>query len=122
VPSEEDADFGITEHWYETTAVLSCRGDLDILTVPRLEKALAAVENRGPSAIVIDLSEVTFLVSTAMSALVTTHDRLTPDIRFAVVASGPATSRPLTLIGITAKVNLHTDLDSALDALARDEA
>jgi anti-anti-sigma factor len=117
VHSEEGADFGVTEQWYETVAVLSCRGDLDILTVPHLDEALEAVERKGPSAIVIDLSEVTFLVSTAMSTLVTTHDRLTPDTNFAVVASGPATSRPLTLIGIAAKINMYTDLASALESL-----
>jgi anti-anti-sigma factor len=118
VHSEDDPEFGLTEQWYNTVAVLSCRGDLDIFTVPQLEAALAATEGKDPSAIVVDLTAVTFLVSTAMSTLVTTHDRLTPEVGFAVVASGPATSRPLTLIGIASKINMYSDLESSLAALS----
>jgi hypothetical protein len=39
-------------------------------------------------------------------------------MRFAVVAEGPATSRPLKLVGIADVVGLHATLDEALAALA----
>jgi hypothetical protein len=38
-------------------------------------------------------------------------------VQFAVVADGPATSRPLKLVGISEVVGLHATLDEALAAL-----
>jgi hypothetical protein len=38
-------------------------------------------------------------------------------MRFAVVADGPATSRPLKLVGVAEIVGLHATLDEALAAL-----
>ena len=39
------------------------------------------------------------------------------DIRFGVVASGPATSRPLTLIGLADIIGLYPTLTEARNAL-----
>lgn len=106
------------ERWYDTAVVLSCAGAIDILTAPLLEDALASAEARHPAAVIIDLSAVDFLASNGMGLLVAAHDRITPETGFAVVADGPGTSRPLTMIGIAEEINMHVTLNAALASVA----
>jgi len=60
---------------------------------------------------------VDFLASAGMGILVVARDELPASVQFAVVADGPATSRPLKLVGISEVVGLHATLDEALAAL-----
>jgi anti-sigma B factor antagonist len=55
------------------TLVLS--GELDIATAPELEEAIAGVCENGESAVVLDLSELTFMDSTGLQAILAA-DRL----------------------------------------------
>ncbi len=107
----------VEERWYDVTVVLSCSGVIDMLTAPHLEESLASVLAKQPSAVIVDLSKVDFLASRGMGVLIEMHDRITPDIGFAVVADGPATSRPLKLIGVADVINMHSTLDAALVGL-----
>ena len=97
---------------------MSVAGTVDMLTAPQLEQAIGAAGKSSPPAVVVDLSAVEFLASAGMGVLVAAHEDLTPAIRFAVVADGPATSRPLKLVGIADLVGLYATLDEALTALA----
>jgi anti-anti-sigma regulatory factor len=63
------------------------------------------------------MSDVEFLASAGMGVLIAAQDELTPTVGFAVVADGPATSRPLKLVGVTDVVDLYATLDEALGAL-----
>ncbi len=63
------------------------------------------------------MTAVEFLASAGMGVLIAAQDELAPDTRFAVVADGPATSRPLKLVGVTDVVDLYATLDEALTAL-----
>jgi anti-anti-sigma factor len=98
--------------------VLSGAGVVDMLTASQLEEAIATAANDGPRGVVVDLSAVDFLASAGMGILVAAREELPADMRFAVVAEGPATSRPLKLVGIADVVGLHATLDEALAALA----
>ena len=49
-----------------------------------------------------------------MNLLVATHDEITPTARFGVVADGPATSRPMKIIGIDTMIALYQTLADAL--------
>jgi anti-sigma B factor antagonist len=49
-----------------------------------------------------------------MSVLVAAHEQVTPSARFGVVADGPATSRPIKLVGIADIVSLYPTLGDAL--------
>jgi anti-sigma B factor antagonist len=108
----------VESHQVDSTIVVSVTGTLDTLTVPQLQAAITAAAEASPAALVIDLSAVEFLASVAMGLLVSTHAELTPAIRFAVVADGPATSRPLKLVGITEIVDLFATREEALIAVA----
>jgi anti-anti-sigma factor len=98
--------------------VLSVTGVVDMLTSSQLEEAIAAAAKESPHAVVVDLSGVDFLASAGMGILVAARDELPESVHFAVVADGPATSRPLKLVGIADVVGLHATLDEALAALA----
>jgi anti-sigma B factor antagonist len=50
---------------------------MDLHTAPRVEYAIErAIENKGVGAVVVDLGEVTFMDSTALSALMRSKDTL----------------------------------------------
>jgi anti-anti-sigma factor len=98
--------------------VLSVAGVVDMLTASQLEEAIAAAAKESPSGVIVDLEAVDFLASAGMGILVAARDELPAAVQLAVVADGPATSRPLKLVGIADVVGLHATLDDALAALA----
>lgn len=101
-----------------TVCVVSVAGTVDMLTAPQLEAAITTAAASTPSAVVVDLTAVDFLASAGMGVLVAAHAELSPAVRFAVVADGPTTSRPLKLVGIAEVVELFITLDEALAAVA----
>jgi anti-sigma B factor antagonist len=105
----------ISERWIDRVVVVSVSGVVDMLTAPQLEAAIEAALAQKPAALVVDFTDVDFLASAGMGVLVAAHDRVGADIRFCVVADGPATSRPLKLVGIADIVALYATLDEALD-------
>lgn len=96
--------------------VLAVTGTVDTLTAPVLEDAIT--RTGGSRALVVDLTDVDFLSSVGMGVLAAAHADLMPSVRFAVVADGPATSRPLTLIGLTDLIRVVPALDDALRFVA----
>ena len=105
------------ETWSGTVAIVSASGDVDLLTAPQLEDAVAAALERRPGNLIIDFSNVGFLGSAGMEVLINTHKSLPPGVRLAVVADGPATSRPLQIIGLADTLDVVPSLDAALAAL-----
>jgi anti-sigma B factor antagonist len=97
--------------------VLSVAGVVDMLTAPQLEEAIATAAKDSPRGVIVDLGAVEFLASAGMGILVSARDELPAPVQFAVVADGPATSRPLKLVGIAEVVGLHATLDEATAAL-----
>jgi anti-sigma B factor antagonist len=117
--SRPDAGSSCTldERQVEGISVVGVTGVVDMLTAPDLEKAISEAAKSSPAAVVVDMTEVEFLASAGMGVLIAAQDELAPPIRFAVVADGPATSRPLKLVGVTDVVDVYPTLDEALAAL-----
>jgi anti-sigma B factor antagonist len=107
----------IEERRVDSVSVVSVAGTVDMLTAPDLEKAIAEAAKTSPTAVVVDMTGVEFLASAGMGVLIAAQDELAPAVKFAVVADGPATSRPLKLVGVTDVVDLYPTLDEALTAL-----
>ncbi|WP_232374812.1 STAS domain-containing protein [Mycolicibacterium mengxianglii] len=105
----------VVENWRESTVVVSCAGVIDMLTAPHLDERLTVVLDKKPTALIVDLTDVEFLASHGMNILVMVRRRIGPEVGFAVVADGPATSRPLKLIGLAELVNMCPTLDEAFD-------
>lgn len=108
----------ISEDWVERTVVVSVSGVIDMLTSPQLEAAIDSALAKNPSAIIVDLTDVDFLASAGMGVLVAARDRTPETAGFAVVANGPATSRPLKLVGLADMIGMYPTLVEARAALA----
>ena len=92
-------------------------GVVDMLTAPHSRRRSPPRPRNRRKAVVVDMGAVEFLASAGMGVLVAARDELPASVQFAVVADGPATSRPLKLVGVTEVVELHATLDEALAAL-----
>jgi anti-sigma B factor antagonist len=107
----------VSERSVDEVAIVAASGVVDMLTAPQLETALRAALAKKPGHLVVDLTEVEFLASAGMGVLVAAHDEAGTVTRLCVVAEGPATSRPLKLVGIADIVPLFATLDEAVASL-----
>ncbi|MBX9640034.1 MAG: STAS domain-containing protein [Mycobacteriaceae bacterium] len=109
------APFEVEQYETEGAVVLAVSGEVDMLSAPQLAEAIHTALAPTPAALVVDLTKVEFLASAGLSVLVNGQAEVSPPTRFAVVADGPATSRPIKLMGIDSLLSLHRTLDSALN-------
>jgi anti-sigma B factor antagonist len=63
------AAFAITHERLGTTVRIAASGELDIATSPLLREAVAREQRSGADVILVDLSDVTFMDSTGLHAL-----------------------------------------------------
>lgn len=113
------AGLEITVNRIYDLAILAVRGEVDLVTAPQLTECIDAVLAESvPAALIIDLTGVSFLASLGMTVLVKASEHVGKSARFVVVADGPATSRPLIMMGLDQIITLYTDLDAAVSALA----
>ena len=113
-PADEDEPLlMVAVHTDGPVTVLRVRGDLDMLTAPSLRTAARDVLTGEPAAVVVDVTEVTFLASVGIEALLDLCRQLTPSRPFAVAASGAATARPLALLGLSEILHVTPDLPTA---------
>ena len=110
--------FEVGQYQSGQAVVLTVSGEVDMLTAPNLAEAVHTALAARPAALIVDLSKVEFLASAGMTVLVTAQAEVVPPTRFAVVADGPATSRPIKLMGIDTVFPLYSTLDNALDGIA----
>ena len=111
--SESDAITTSVEHRDDIT-LLTVGEVVDLATAPVLEEAIDGLLATGPKALIVDLSGVTFLASVGLRLLVSTHDKVGESGQFAVVASGPITSRPIQLTKLDEVFAMYPTLDEAL--------
>jgi len=111
--SESDAITTSIEHRDDIT-LLTVGEVVDLATAPVLEEAIDGLLATGPKALIVDLSGVTFLASVGLRLLVSTHDKVGESGQFAVVASGPITSRPIQLTKLDEVFAMYPTLDEAL--------
>jgi anti-anti-sigma factor len=110
--------FEVGKHQVDQTVVLTVSGEVDMLSSPQLAQSIQTALASKPAALIIDLSKVSFLASAGMTVLVTAQSDVQPPTRFAVVANGSATSRPIKLMGIDSVLPLYNSLDAALSGIA----
>jgi len=97
-------------------AVIAASGELDMLTAPQLRDAVQAALDKSPEGLIVDLTNVDFLGSAGMQVLMEARNQTDgTSTRYAVVAEGAATSRPLKITGIADLIDLFASLDVALE-------
>ncbi|MCW2512172.1 MAG: anti-sigma-factor antagonist [Mycobacterium sp.] len=117
-PTASGSTCEVSERLIGKIAVIATSGVVDMITAPQLEDAIKAALAKSPEGIVVDLTDVEFLASAGMGVIVAAHDAAPEEIGIHIVAEGPATSRPLKLVGIADIVPLHSTLDEALAAFS----
>jgi anti-sigma B factor antagonist len=97
--------------------VISVEGELDLYSTPQLTAELEALVPDGPH-VVLDLTAVSFLDSTAIGSILGASRRLRESGGdLAVVCPGEPTRRLLTLVGVDRVVPLYESTDRALEHL-----
>jgi anti-sigma B factor antagonist len=100
--------------------VVSVAGDVDISTSPALRKALAEATASGGRPIVVDLTDVPFLDSTALGVLVGayTATRNTGG-RFAIVTDHEAVLKVLRITALHDVLGAHPTTAEAVTAVSQ---
>jgi anti-sigma B factor antagonist len=107
--------FAISERQLdERTAVLGVEGELDLASAPQLKWALADMLGAGVTQLVLDLSLVSFIDSTALGVLVGTHRSLAAGERLAIACSHPDVLNIFELTGLDATFDIFSTFDDAL--------
>jgi anti-sigma B factor antagonist len=70
-------------------ALVAVEGELDIATLPELERAVTRMRSQGLERLVIDLRQVSFLDSMSIELLLRLHGELTATGASLVVVRGP---------------------------------
>ncbi len=111
--------FDVSVVWHDRVVVLKVTGTLDMVSAPQLSESVLTAMTNEPAGIIADLSEVEFLASAGMTVLIAANEEVSRSARFGVVADGPATSRPMKLVGVDDMITIYSTIDSALEDLQR---
>jgi anti-sigma B factor antagonist len=107
--------FAISHRELDTrTSVVSIEGDCDLATAPSLKWGLVDLVAAGRSRLILDLSLVTFMDSTALGALIGVQRRLDASGMMVIAAAPLSVLRLLELTGLDRKLSLCSTVDAAL--------
>jgi anti-sigma B factor antagonist len=95
--------------------LVSVSGELDLASVDELRTALATAAAASSSSVVVDVSDVSFIDSTALAALLRSNDELSSDGVQMVMACPPGpVRRLLTMTSLDDRLTLAPDRPGAL--------
>jgi anti-sigma B factor antagonist len=95
-------------------SVLSVEGDLDLASAPNLKWALADLQSAGSRHVVVDLSRVSFIDSTALGVLVGAQRSLDPGVQLAIACADENVLRIFELTGLDGMFEIVPTLQDAL--------
>jgi anti-sigma B factor antagonist len=96
------------------TSVVSVEGELDLAAAPKLKWALADVLDAGCTQLVLDLSLLTFIDSTALGVLVGVHRSMRAGSRIGIACSHPDVLNIFELTGLDSTFEMFSTFDDAL--------
>jgi anti-sigma B factor antagonist len=103
--------------WLGQAAVVSLPTEVDIALAGQVREDLLSVLNRGPAALIVDMSKTTFCDSAGVHALVRAHKRAAAsgaDMRLVVTV--PAVQRVLAITGVDRLIAVCPSVSAALGA------
>jgi len=110
----EDPVAGIARD--DGTVVVSLAGELDLYNAQTVREALLACCAESPERLIVDLSDVKFIDSTALGVLIEARTRMENRRGFMLAAPGLETRRALEISGLDRHFAVHESLDSARSA------
>jgi anti-sigma B factor antagonist len=105
---------GITRS--DGSTVVSLAGELDLYNAHEVREALLECAAETPTRLIVDLSGVKFIDSTALGVLIEARTRMENRRGFLLAAPGLETKRALEISGLDRHFSVHDSLDSALAA------
>ena len=96
--------------------VVRLAGELDLYNAPAVREALTAAASDGADRVIVDLSEVEFIDSTALGVLIEARTRLPDGNGFLLAGPGLETRRALEISGLDRHFAVHESLDDARTA------
>jgi anti-sigma B factor antagonist len=94
--------------------VVRLGGELDLYNAPVVRQALADAAETKPERLVVDLSAVSFIDSTALGVLVEARTRLENRRAFLLAAPRVETRRALQVSGLDRHLSVHETVAEAL--------
>ena len=111
-----------TEGLADSTYIVSVAGEIDLFTGPQFRAAVLGALDAGAAALIVDLSECSFMDSTGISVLVGANERLNHSTKpVAVVTDHPGVLQVLQVTGVDAMLGLYPSRSAALNGDARDD-
>jgi anti-sigma B factor antagonist len=116
-------DFALSQdHLDDQRAVVAVRGEIDLFTAPELKATLTDAIEDGRSRIVVDLSDTTFLDSTALGVLIGAVKRLrSRDGRMTIVNTDQNIAKTFEITGLDQIFTIRGTRDEAVAALDAEE-
>lgn len=96
------------------TSVVSVAGELDLSSAPNLKWTLVDLLDAGCKRLVVDLSQVTFMDSTALGVLIGVNRSLDVGARLAIVCVNTNVLRIFELSGLDGAFAIFSSVDEAL--------
>jgi anti-sigma B factor antagonist len=93
--------------------VVSLAGELDLYNANTVREALLECCSESPERLIVDLSAVKFIDSTALGVLIEARTRLANRKGFLLAAPGLETRRALEISGLDRHFSVHESLDQA---------
>jgi len=111
------ASFALREDAPDTgTVVIAVEGEADMSTAVKFNESFFSAVRSGIRRVVADLTEVSFIDTTMLNALVVGHRRMVRDQgSFAVVCGGPRVARVLEITGLGQILDVFRSREDALD-------
>ncbi|HEY3183428.1 MAG TPA: STAS domain-containing protein [Gaiellaceae bacterium] len=95
------------------TVVVSLGGELDLYNAEEVREALAGAADGQPERLVVDLSGVEFIDSTALGVLIEARTKLANRQAFLLAAPRVETRRALEVSGLDRHFGIHDTVDAA---------
>lgn len=99
-----------------TACVVKLGGELDLYNADKVRSALAEATAGSPERVVVDLSDVEFMDSTALGVLIEARTRLDNRRGFLLAAPALETRRALEISGLDRHFSVHQTVPEALMA------
>jgi anti-sigma B factor antagonist len=98
------------------SVIVSLAGELDLYNAHEVREALLECCAEAPNRLIVDLSGVKFIDSTALGVLIEARTKLENRRGFLLAAPGLETKRALEISGLDRHFTVHDSLDAALGA------
>jgi anti-sigma B factor antagonist len=117
-------EFALTEDSIDSERhVVAVRGEIDLFTAPELKQKLTDAIEGGKTRIVVDLTQTTFLDSTALGVLIGAVKRLrTRDGALVIVNVDQNIAKTFEITGLDQIFTIVGERDAAIAALDAEQA